>query len=102
MMISNQRPQGHPIHSALSILSTLSAKEAQKPKSIATAPAGASGHHPRYLRLPEVRQIVPLSSASIWRKTRNGTFPPAIKISERVTVWSAQAISSWLAEKEAA
>ena len=102
MTISNQRPQGHPIHSCLSVLSTLSAKEAQKPKIATTAPAGAPGHLPRYLRLPEVRQIVPLSPASIWRKTRAGTFPPAIKISERVTAWSREAIEAWLAEKGAA
>lgn len=66
------------------------------------SPKAPSSTQQRYLRLPEVRQIVPLSPASIWRKTRNGSFPPAIKISERVTVWSAEAISSWLAEKEAA
>ena len=70
------------------------------PSRATTASYGPST--PRYLRLPEVRQLVPLSPASIWRKTRNGSFPPAIKISERVTVWSAEAINSWLAEKEAA
>ena len=65
-------------------------------------PQVEGAHHPRYLRLPEVRQIVPLSPATIWRKTRDGTFPPAIKISERVTAWNREAVEAWLAEKEAA
>lgn len=56
----------------------------------------------RYLRLPELRQMVPLSPATIWRKTRNGSFPPAIKLSERVTAWNREAVEAWLAAKEAA
>lgn len=55
----------------------------------------------RYLRLPEVRQLVPLSPATIWRKTRNGSFPPAIKISARVTCWRRDSLEAWLAAKEA-
>lgn len=57
---------------------------------------------PRYVRLPELRRMVPLSPATIWRKTRNGSFPPAIKLSERVTAWNREAVEAWLAEREAA
>ena len=56
----------------------------------------------RYLRLAEVRQLVPLSPATIWRKTRDGSFPPAIKLSERITAWNREAVEAWLAAKEAA
>jgi predicted DNA-binding transcriptional regulator AlpA len=45
--------------------------------------------------------MVPMSPATIWRKTRNGSFPPAIKISERVTAWNREAVEAWLAAKEA-
>lgn len=65
-------------------------------------PASYDPSIPRYLRLPELRQMVPLSPATIWRKTRAGTFPPAIKISERVTAWNREAVEAWLAQKEAA
>lgn len=98
----NQRPQGHSIHSSQSILATLSSKATQGPKNGTANPPVEVGHRPRYLRLPEVRRLVPLSPATIWRKTRDGSFPPAIKISSRVTAWRREAVEAWLAQKEAA
>ncbi|WP_281078783.1 AlpA family phage regulatory protein [Variovorax paradoxus] len=65
----------------------------------ATEPAQ---HIPRYVRLPELRRMVLLSPATIWRKARNGSFPPAIKLSERVTAWNRRDVEAWLDEREAA
>ncbi|WNC90513.1 AlpA family phage regulatory protein [Paraburkholderia sp. FT54] len=58
-------------------------------------------------KLPEagyVRQsqlipaIVPFSSATLWRKVKNGTFPRPVKLSERVTAWDASAVREYLAD----
>lgn len=58
----------------------------------------------RYLRLPELQKIVPWSAATIWRHSKDpaSKFPKSIKLSPRVTVWSAAAVEAFLAEKEAA
>jgi len=84
------------------LLATPPCPEGRKAALTHPAASGAAKQLPRYLRLPEVRQMVPLSPATIWRKTRAGTFPPAIKISERITAWSRESVEAWLAAKEAA
>jgi prophage regulatory protein len=58
--------------------------------------------HPKgYMRQHELLKLVPFSAATLWRKSRNGTFPPAIKLSDRVTCWKREAVEAWLAAKEA-
>lgn len=65
--------------------------------------AGMEPTQPKgYMRQHELLQIVPFSAATLWRKSRNGTFPPPIKLSDTVTCWSRAAIEAWLAAKEAA
>ncbi|MGA0569597.1 helix-turn-helix transcriptional regulator [Variovorax sp. VNK109] len=54
----------------------------------------------RYIRLPEVRQMVPLSRATIWRKSKDGSFPRPVKLSQGITAWSVLAIEQWIADKE--
>ena len=43
--------------------------------------------------------IVPFSSATLWRKVQNGTFPKPIKLSERITAWRMSDVSQWLKTK---
>lgn len=52
-----------------------------------------------FVRLADLRQIIPLSDSTIWRRVRQGTFPAPVKLSERVTAWKAEAIRQWLDEQ---
>lgn len=54
----------------------------------------------RYVRLRELQTMVPFSIATIWRKSRDGTFPPAIKLSAGITAWNREAVEQWLSAKE--
>lgn len=98
----NQNPQGSIDSSRSAVMALMAAKDTSAQPHQRTTIAGyrdGGGH--RYLRLPELRRLVPLSPATIWRKSRNGTFPPAIKLSDKVTCWSREAVEAWLAAKEA-
>lgn len=56
---------------------------------------------PAYIRLPELKQLLPLSSATIWRKSRDGSFVRPVKLSSRITAWPRAAVIAWMAEKGA-
>jgi prophage regulatory protein len=43
-----------------------------------------------------VPAIIPFSSATLWRKVRDGSFPAPVKLSERVTAWEVSAIREWM------
>lgn len=55
--------------------------------------------HQRILRLPEVINTSGLSRASIYRGMSLGTFPKAIKISERAIGWPDDVIREWMDSK---
>jgi prophage regulatory protein len=55
----------------------------------------------KYIRLPEVKQLVPFSQATIWRKSRDGSFVRPVKLSSRITAWPRAAVIAWIAEKGA-
>ncbi|MCB9973560.1 MAG: AlpA family phage regulatory protein [Rhodospirillales bacterium] len=40
--------------------------------------------------------ILPFSSATLWRKVKDGSFPAPVKLSERVTAWRAEDIRAWM------
>jgi prophage regulatory protein len=44
--------------------------------------------------------IVPFSSATLWRKVKNGTFPKPVKLSVGVTAWDASAVREYLRDPE--
>jgi predicted DNA-binding transcriptional regulator AlpA len=52
-----------------------------------------------FVRLSDLRPIVPFSDSTIWRRIRQGTFPAPVKLSERVTAWRAETIRQWLDEQ---
>lgn len=58
------------------------------------------GKGPRRAR-PGIPAIVPWSSASLWRHVKQKTFPAPVKLSERVTAWSVESVSKWLADQAA-
>ena len=49
-----------------------------------------------FMRQPQVLEVVPFSSATLWRKCKAGQFPKPVKLSERVTAWKVSSIRDWL------
>lgn len=49
-----------------------------------------------FARQPKVLEVVPFSSATLWRKVKDGSFPAPVKLSERVTAWKVSSIREWL------
>lgn len=54
----------------------------------------------KYIRLAELREMVPLSRATIWRRAKEGTFPRPVKLSPGIVAWNLQSVEHWLAQKE--
>ena len=52
-----------------------------------------------FLRQPQVLAFVPFSKSTLWRRIQARTFPQPLKLSERVTVWRAEDIRSWIASQ---
>lgn len=50
----------------------------------------------RLLRLPAVKQMVGLSTSTIYAEIRAGRFPPPVKLSQRVACWPASTIAAWI------
>lgn len=53
----------------------------------------ASGYIRQAQLIPDV---VPFSSATLWRKCKSGQFPKPVKLSERVTAWRVGDIRQFL------
>lgn len=52
-----------------------------------------------YVRLSQlIPGILPFSDTTLWRKMKGGTFPPSVRLSERVSAWRAEDIRAWLAD----
>ena len=43
--------------------------------------------------------IIPISSATLWRKVKNGSFPRPVKLGPRVTAWRAEEVREWIARQ---
>ena len=52
-----------------------------------------------YIRLPVLKALYGVSSATIWRGCKNGTIPKPSKLSERCTAWNVGQIRAALAAK---
>jgi prophage regulatory protein len=50
----------------------------------------------RILRLPVVLDRVPLSRASIYKRCKEGTFPPPVEIGPRAIGWRESEINDWI------
>lgn len=49
-----------------------------------------------FARVATLSQIVPFSIPTIWRKSRDGTFPAPVKLSAGVTAWNIGRVREWL------
>lgn len=43
--------------------------------------------------------FIPISSSTLWRRVKEGTFPKPIKLSARVTAWKVEDIRQWISEQ---
>lgn len=57
----------------------------------------ASG--PRFYRMDQLLNLIPLSKATVWRKVKDGSFPRPVKLSVRITAWRADEIAAWLNQR---
>jgi prophage regulatory protein len=39
---------------------------------------------------------LPFSSHTLWRKVRDGSFPPPLKLASRVTAWRVSDVRTWM------
>lgn len=53
----------------------------------------------RFLRLNQVRELVPVSHTTIWEWVKAGKFPKPIKLGPKTTVWDASSVSEWMEER---
>ncbi|MFC4160406.1 helix-turn-helix transcriptional regulator [Chitinimonas lacunae] len=53
-------------------------------------------HHPVVLRLPQVKERVGLSRATIYLRMQDGTFPGQINLGGRAVGWLESDIDEWL------
>ena len=56
------------------------------------------------LRLKDVVELVGLSKTTIWRRTRAGEFPPALRLggpSTRAVGWKMTDVEAWLEQRTA-
>lgn len=52
-----------------------------------------------YIRLPVIRALYGVSSATIWRGVKNLTIPKPSKLTERTTAWNVGQVRAALAAK---
>lgn len=64
------------------------------------SPAGYKLPESQYIRQSQlIPFIVPFSSATLWRKVSEKTFPKPIKLSDRITAWKTAEVQEWLDSK---
>jgi len=52
-----------------------------------------------FIPLKEVKKRTSLSGTSIWRRIKDGDFPPGVKISANRVAWPESTIQKWIADK---
>ena len=53
----------------------------------------------KFLRVNQLSHDLSMGKSTIWAWVKAGKFPKPIKISPRMTVWSAADVEAWLANK---
>jgi predicted DNA-binding transcriptional regulator AlpA len=54
-----------------------------------------------YIRITALTKIIPFSASTFWRKSKAGTFPAPVKLSEQITAWRVEDVRAWMASTEA-
>jgi predicted DNA-binding transcriptional regulator AlpA len=50
----------------------------------------------RFLRLPQVLDLFPVSASTLWKLVKTGDFPAPVKLAPNVTGWDAAAVNAHL------
>lgn len=53
-----------------------------------------------FLRLKQLRQFIPMSRATVWRRVKLGQFPKPVQLAGAVTAWRVEDIRSWMRERK--
>jgi len=53
-----------------------------------------------YIRLETLVKFIPFGRSTIWRKSKQGTFPKPVKLSANITAWRAEDVRAWMSDKE--
>ena len=69
------------------------------PQPSAGLPPDAIGHETELLRTVDVLQLVPFSRTTLWRRVRDGEFPPPVRLggpNSRIVAYRATDVAEWL------
>jgi predicted DNA-binding transcriptional regulator AlpA len=50
----------------------------------------------RYLRLPQILELIPIGKSTWWAGIKSGRFPKGVKLGPRTTAWRAEDIHQLL------
>lgn len=51
----------------------------------------------RFLRLPQVLELFPISKSTWWRGVKSGEYPQPVKLTERTSAWRIEDIEELMA-----
>lgn len=71
--------------------------EAPKARRRRAKPTGAS----EYMRESELLEALPFSRATLWRRVKDGEFPPPIKLGGNLSAWKRADVAKWSEAAEA-
>ena len=49
-----------------------------------------------YIRVNDLIKIIPFSASTVWRKSKKGSFPKPVKLSEQITAWRVEDVRAWM------
>lgn len=66
--------------------------------------------HPNFQNLPDLallrerqlREVLPFSGVTLWRRVKTGDFPQPVRLPGRITAWRWGDVRQWLAAQGAA
>ena len=53
----------------------------------------------KFYRVSELSELLSIGKSTIWAWVKSGRFPKPLKMSSRMTVWSAADVEAWIASK---
>lgn len=56
--------------------------------------------HPRFYRASELHKLLGIGLSTLWNWVKKGMFPAPIKLSQNVTVWSAEEVEIWIRKQK--
>lgn len=50
----------------------------------------------KFLRLPQILQLIPIGKSTLWAKVKRGEFPKQIKLGPKISVWRASDVQAYI------